>query len=489
MLRKLTFFLSLPFLFFFVAQPFVVATKTSNLPAVATKNGILQDFNAILRRRGHVKKIAQAKLSMTSVVAERGKLGGEASVSSSIFNLAKSVVGIGVLSLPGGAAFVSDSPATLFPACMIGLIMGLLAGYCFSAIGKACEMHQSKSFQDVWAKSVNPQTAWMISAGITAKCLMASLACSIIIGDTFTALAQTFGFSSFFQNRRNIIILLTSTILFPLCSMESLSALAPFSILGLGGIFYTALFMTVRYIQGSYSTTGKYFADVVMKPSFNQVPLNLNNRVFVLLSMLSTSFIAHYNAPKFYSELKNPDTDKFNSVVSAGFGLSILFNLYIMCIGFLTFGGNSLGLVLNNYSGQDMLATYARVAIGAAILTGYPFTFSALREGILDLMNFEGETRKKSVKPLTVGLLTIVTVLALLLKDVGFVVSLSGSLFGCSLMFIVPAIMTIQNSKKMKGTSHDVNKFEISMNYGIIALGVVLTIIGTGITINRQLRG
>merc|ERR1711871_1380643 len=129
------------------------------------------------------------------------------------------------------------------------------------------------------------------------------------------------------------------------------------------------------------------------------------------------------------------------------------------------------------------------IGIEQLFWTGYPFTFSALREGILDLTNSEGETRKKSVKPLTVGLLTIVTVLALLLKDVGFVVSLSGSLFGCSLMFIVPAIMTIQNSKKMKWTSHEVNKFEISMNCGIIALGVVLTIIGTGITINRQLRG
>lgn len=107
--------------------------------------------------------------------------------------------------------------------------------------------------------------------------------------------------------------------------------------------------------------------------------------------------------------------------------------------------------MLNNYSGQDTLATYARVAIGAAILTGYPFTFSALREGLLDLMNFSEDRRKKAVKPLTVGLLSIITVMALLLKDVGFVVSLSGSLFGCSLMFIVPAIMTIQNSKKKSG--------------------------------------
>merc|ERR1711871_224935 len=250
---------------------------------------------------------------------------------------------------------------------------------------------------------------------------------------------------------------------------------------------YTAFFMTLRYAQGSYSESGQYFADVVLKPSFNKIPLNWNNRVFVLLSMLSRSFIAHYNAPKFYSELERPDIVKFNKIVAAGFGLSILFNLYIMCVGYLTFGGNSLGFVLNNYSGQDTLATYARGAIGAAILTGYPFTFSALREGLMDLMNISEDKRKKTLRPLTIVLLSLITIMALLLKDVGFVVSLSGSLFGCSLMFIVPAIMTIQNSKNLRRKSGNGNSLEISMNYGIILLGIVLTVIGTGITINRQL--
>ena len=109
-------------------------------------------------------------------------LGGEATVSSSIFNLAKSIVGIGVLSLPGGVAYISDSPSALIPACIAGTLMGSLAGYCFGLIGKACEKHQSNSLQDVWGKSVDPNSGRLISFGITAKCLLASLACTIIIG-------------------------------------------------------------------------------------------------------------------------------------------------------------------------------------------------------------------------------------------------------------------------------------------------------------------
>ena len=42
----------------------------------------------------------------------------------------------------------------------------------------------------------------------------------------------------------------------------------------------------------------------------------------------------------------------------------------MMSIGFLTFKGGCMGFLLNNYSGKDTLATFARLAIGGALLTG-----------------------------------------------------------------------------------------------------------------------
>ena len=131
---------------------------------------------------GNFNRGKTSKLQLHAAAAGKGTLGGKATVSSSVFNLAKSIVGIGVLSLPGGVAYMSDSPAALVPACIVGTLMGSLAGYCFSLIGKSCEKHQTNSFQDAWGKSVDPKSGWLISFGITAKCILASLACSIIIG-------------------------------------------------------------------------------------------------------------------------------------------------------------------------------------------------------------------------------------------------------------------------------------------------------------------
>jgi amino acid permease len=421
--------------------------------------------------------------------------GGEATIATSTFNLAKSIIGAGVLSLPSGVAFFSDAPMALLPAIAICSVMGLVAGYTFSLIGKACEQHNATSFQEAWAKSVSPKTAWMISGGITAKCFFASLAYSIIIGDSFAALAKTFSLPAMLAQRTNIILLLTSTVLFPLCSLKSLNSLAPFSLLGLGGTLYTAVVMAIRYFDGSYAAGGKFFQSmaVASRPSFSSGSGGLNLKAFVLLSMLSTSYISHYNAPKFFAELKNTSLPRFNKVVGLAFAASIATFCFMMSTGFLTFGGSTLGFVLNNYASGDTLISFARLAIGLALLTGYPFTFSALREGILDLANIkEEEKRSNALRPLTVGLLTVVTGLAIVLRDVGFVVSISGAMFGAALMFVVPAMMNIANMRalaKQKNIALTKGQgVEIAANYGIVGTGVSLGVLGVAISVLRQLK-
>ena len=60
------------------------------------------------------------------------------------------------------------------------------------------------------------------------------------------------------------------------------------------------ILMTLRH-----PTPGKFHSQIAenLQPSFNIGGNPVG--IFVLLSMLSTSFVAHYNAPKFYSELKD----------------------------------------------------------------------------------------------------------------------------------------------------------------------------------------
>lgn len=88
-------------------------------------------------------------------------------------------------------------------------------------------------------------------------------------------------------------------------------------------------------------------------------------------------------------------------------------------------------------------------------------------------------------------MLGIVTGLALLLKDVGFVVSISGAMFGCMLMFVVPAIMNIKHirsiAKKQGKALTKLENFEIVSNYGLVGTGLVMAVIGVAVSTLRQL--
>ena len=80
-----------------------------------------------------------------------------APIPSLVFNLVKNIVGAGVLSLPAGVAAFGSAPSALFPAVALIAIIGVMSGYCFSLIGRVCEMTGASSYRDAWARSVGPE--------------------------------------------------------------------------------------------------------------------------------------------------------------------------------------------------------------------------------------------------------------------------------------------------------------------------------------------
>ncbi|RYH30910.1 hypothetical protein EON65_03950 [archaeon] len=109
-------------------------------------------------------------------------LKGSSTISTSVFNLAKTILGAGVLSLPFGVAAFTDSPQGLIPAIILIVLMGIMSAYSFSSIGKACHEHSARSFSEAWSKSINPQTSGALNFIIIFKTFFACLAYSIIIG-------------------------------------------------------------------------------------------------------------------------------------------------------------------------------------------------------------------------------------------------------------------------------------------------------------------
>merc|ERR1712107_213156 len=113
-----------------------------------------------------------------------------------------------------------------------------------------------------------------------------------------------------------------------------------------------------------------------------------------------------------------------------------------MAGGFLTFGQSCSGLILNNYPSTDILATFARLAICASLLTAYPLVFLSLRRQALDFFQPRlVDLEAANPAMVTVWLLAAVTAVAIKLTDLGLLAAFAGAVFGSFLIYIGPGIM------------------------------------------------
>ena len=158
-----------------------------------------------------------------------------ASVPSSTVNLAKNIVGAGVLALASGVSSFSSSRAALPPALAIMLLLCSMSGYTFSTIARVGNAVGADSYRDTWAKVFGESTAIIPAFTVTFKTLCGALAYSIIVGDSFASIGKLVGGPALLASSNFMIVLLSIFVFLPLCLMRNLSSLAIGSVIGTAG--------------------------------------------------------------------------------------------------------------------------------------------------------------------------------------------------------------------------------------------------------------
>ena len=391
--------------------------------------------------------------------------------------MVKGIVGAGVLTLPSGIAEFGNAPSAAIPAVVLIGLIGCLSAYGFGLIGRACSLTGTTSYRGAWSASISEKSSWIPAWSVTLKTMFATLAYSMILRDTFTSLVLAAGYN---VSRVPVLLVVTCTILLPLCLLKNLSSLAPFSLLGSLGMIYTAIAMFMRYADKTYRVGGKFFTDLpaTLQPSFGTVGASgvLTASSSILLGMLSTAYMAHFNAPKFYAELKNNTIPRFMTVVGTSFSVSIAIFASMSALGFLTFGSNASGLILNNYSPRDTIIGVSKIAVALSLVFSFPLAFVGFRDGLLDLLKVKNKSTSV-LNTATVGLLGFLTVLALIIEDVSFVLAFAGSTLGNGLIYIYPALMFRGAIKRLPKPTK-LQKFEVKAALTSAAVGVVMGVVG-----------
>ena len=191
------------------------------------------------------------------------------------------------------------------------LALGAISGYTFSSIARVGSAVGASTYRDTWAKLFPASTSIVPAATIMFMTVCAGLSYSIIIGDMFASIATLAGAPKLLCMPNTWLVGVSVAVLLPLSLLRDLSSLAVGSVIGTAGTLYTAVFMALRCFDRSYAAGGAFhaampaasqplfYASTAAKPLFNP-------SLFVLVSMLATAFLAHYNAPKLYAELAPP---------------------------------------------------------------------------------------------------------------------------------------------------------------------------------------
>lgn len=306
---------------------------------------------------------------------------------------------------------------------------------------------------------------------------------SMILADTTKSLLLAVGFT---VTRTQSLIGVTICVLLPLCMIKHLSVLAPFSFLGLSGLLFTIGVMALRYFDGSYDPDrgGEFLKDLPdnLQPSFGTVGASgvWRSKFLILLCMTFQAYFAHYNAPRFYVELKSNTIGRFTTVVASSFGFSAVIFILFTTFGFLTFGANADGNILNNYSNHDGLASCCRLAIAVALAFTYPLPFIGVRDGIIDLLMVqESKQTSQNLNALSVILLTIFTCLAMYFTDLGLLNAVGGGALGTAVVFILPALMFRGAIRQLGRIATRDQRREVSFAIGLMWIGTAVGLIGT----------
>lgn len=278
--------------------------------------------------------------------------------------------------------------------------------------------------------------------------MQALIAYSIVLSTTIPQLLAVAGVT---VTRTQSLFSITTLVLLPLCLMKTLSALAPFSLIGLGGLLYTATAMLIRFFDGSYAPGGMFFdqIDVLKRPQFGSSINVLSPAVFLLASRISNAFMAHYQAPKLLRELRNPTIPRFQRMVGTSYGIVFLAYTLISSVGFLTFGEGSSSFILNNYSTNDALLSGSRFAIFLSLLFSYPLTFVGLRDNMMDFIWPKRKAGEGNVNACTFALLAFVTLVAYFVSDIGTLLSFGGATYANWLTFLYPTLMFLNCAKRI----------------------------------------
>eukprot|EP00977_Amphora_coffeiformis_P006348 scaffold1353_cov161-Amphora_coffeaeformis.AAC.20 len=321
---------------------------------------------------------------------------GHATIFSCFINLVNTIVGAGMLGLPGafgGTGYV------------VGSVM-ICLGAAFSANGlvlltKAARMARlPSSFYSV-ARAAVPEYTVLIDLAVALKCFGVATGYLITVGDCMVDALDHLILNGDEQHDHSWWITLVLTRQFwivgalftvlPISFFRTLDSLKTASAVAMIFVVFLAIGI-VAYANG--------FADPCLDMIEDQVcvgdiePFTSIPRSVSKLPIFIFSFTCHQNIFPVVNEIQDRSQTRLNAVIFLAIGFALLLFSTVALEGYFTFGSNVMGDVLLNYP-ETAIVTILRICIAILVALSYPLQLDPSRRCITSLIKVVQQWRRR----------------------------------------------------------------------------------------------
>lgn len=362
---------------------------------------------------------------------------GHGTLFSSFAALSNTLLGAGILGLPGAFAATGWGLGCILLAFFaLTSAFGLhLLYYCASHLGIP------SSFGGVCEASV-PSLSWAVDAAVAIKCFGVATSYLIVVGDGMSVVAV----GSALPMAHSAWILVGFCIVTPLAFLRTLAALrftATFA------IFFVAFTTGLVVCYAAIPSLNPCGGDDNDDDGCGTIEaFRANHGTFAKLPIFIFAFTCHQNAfSTLHNELADPTPARANTVVAMSVGLALFMYLGISIGGYFIFGSSVESDVLDGFPQDNLFFSVARTFVSILVCFCYPLQAHPARASILALLRRarKGALRdfsNSSISHFVVTALFLVASLAVALtvSDLGAILAVVGATGSTTITFILPGI-------------------------------------------------
>ena len=350
-------------------------------------------------------------------------------------NLSNDIVGAVIAGIPFGVA----SCGLITGIAMI-VVCGWLADKSLNILFRCAQKARVPNYESLAEIVFGRLGFWWVALSMTAACYGTVVGYLMMMKET---LPYCFGIVD--PNQRDLFLLVISlAVMVPVSSQRDMADLSITSRINIVCcVIITAIVVYLSPIQATVETNGGLWQVVgssVVHPS----------TLFAGIGICSFSYMVQQSSMLIAGSLRDPTKERWQEVTSRSIILCIVLLSICGGAGYLGFMGNTKGNILDNFNPKDPLANIGRGLLGVVMFFIYPIEAHVLRHLVVVVFfpNPDGEYPSVLYNDwkrigLTLAVYVWVMIPAVMFRNLGPVLSLTGTIGGSFLSYMGPGAVYI----------------------------------------------